>query len=265
MRITVFGASGGIGHHVLDQATAAGHHVTAVVRDASRVTGADRVITADLAVPCREAIERAVGDAEAVLSCIGARTKADIGVATVGTEAIVAAMRATGARRIVVVSAAPIGSVASAGRPTPTPPRRDAGDAPPMRDLVSPLLKQVLRRRYADLAAMEDVVRRSGLDWTIVRPPRLVYEAATGRYGTARGQKVRGGASISRADVAHLMLRVIGEPETATRTVGVADRTRRSGVPSDLASECHDPSLPRLLPRTRRAHRAPHSSRSSER
>src|SRR5438132_2564444 len=48
-----------------------------------------------------------------------------------------------------------------------------------MRHLLSPLIKAVLRKHYADLARMEDVLRDSGLDWTVIRPPRLTDEALT--------------------------------------------------------------------------------------
>ena len=48
-----------------------------------------------------------------------------------------------------------------------------------MRHLLSPLIKVVLRKHYADLARMEDVLRDSGLDWTVIRPPRLTDDALT--------------------------------------------------------------------------------------
>jgi uncharacterized protein YbjT (DUF2867 family) len=79
---------------------------------------------------------------------------------------------------------------------------------------------------YADLAQMEDVLRESGLDWTVVRPVRLTGKPVTGRYRTAFGQNVRRGLFISRADVANYMLRVIGEPGTFRQTV-------EAGPPSD--------------------------------
>ena len=91
-----------------------------------------------------------------------------------------------------------------------------------MRHLLSPLIKAVLRRHYADLARMEDVLRDSGLDWTVVRPPRLTDKALTGTYRTALGQNLRGGFLISRADVAHLMLRVLEQPRTIAHAMGIA-------------------------------------------
>jgi hypothetical protein len=130
-------------------------------------------------------------------------------------------MQATGVRRTVVVSAAPIATVPSPGRPRP--PRHDPGDGFLMHHLLSPLTKAAFRRPYADLALMEDVLRGSGLDWTVIRPPRLTDGPATGTYRTAYGQNLRRGLLVSRADVAHLMLRVLEQPETIKQTIGIAN------------------------------------------
>jgi len=220
MKLAVFAATGGIGRQVLEQAIAAGHDVTAVVRNPKNLPAGVRAVVADLAAPDPATLESAVRGADAVLSALGPRSAAEAGVAWQGTRAIVAAMKATGVRRIVVVSAAPIGTVPSPGRPHP--PKSDPGDGFFMRKLLNPLIKRVLRRHYADLARMEDVLRKSGLDWTVVRPPRLTDQPLTGAYRTAWERNLRRGLVISRADVAHLMLRVLGEHEALGRTVGIA-------------------------------------------
>ena len=87
-------------------------------------------------------------------------------------------MRTSGIRRLIVVSAAPIGTVPSPGRPHP--PRHDPGDGFILRYLAGPIVKRALRAHYADLAQMEDVLRDSDLDWTVVRPPRLTGKPVTG-------------------------------------------------------------------------------------
>ena len=222
MKLTIFAASGGIGRQLLDQALAAGHDVTAVVRNPDRLPGGRfRTVAADLAAPDPSALERAVAGADAVLSGLGPRSASEAGVASHGTRAIVRAMQATGVRRIVVVSAAPIATVASPGRPRP--PRHDPGDGFWMRHLFSHVAKAAFRTHYADLALMEDVLRDSGLDWTVVRPPRLTDRPATGAYRTAYGHNLRRGLLVSRADVAHLMLGVLGRPETIKQTIGIAN------------------------------------------
>jgi putative NADH-flavin reductase len=223
MKLTIFAATGGIGRQALDQAIAAGHDVTAVVRNPRNLSAMPaRIVTADLADADPATLASAVAGADAVLSCLGARSKADAeaGLVRRGTLAITAAMRAAGVRRIVVVSAAPVGTVASPARPAP--PRYDPGDGFLMRHLLSPITKVAFGTSYADLAQMEDVLRASDLDWTVVRPPRLTNKPLTGSYRMAYDQNVRRGLSISRADVAHVMLRVLAEPGTFRRTVSAA-------------------------------------------
>src|SRR6266478_6762165 len=223
MKLTILAATGGIGRQILEQAVAAGHDVTAVVRDPKRLPGSRsgvRVFTADLAAPDPAVLASAIEGADGVLSGLGARSASEAGVAWRGTQAIVQATKATGVRRIVVVSAAPIGTVPSPGRPKP--PKHDPGDGFFMRNLFNPLIKAALRKHYADLALMEDILRDSGLDWTVVRPPRLTDGPVTGTYRTAYGQNLRRGLFISRADVAHLMLRALRQPETLHRTIGIA-------------------------------------------
>lgn len=221
MRLTIFAATGGIGRLALEQAVDAGHQVTAVVRNPKALTRPVPAVTADLSDPDPQALHRAVAGADAVLSGLGPRSARDAGITAPGTRAIVDAMLATGVRRIVVVSAAPVGTVPTPGRPNP--PRHDPGDGPVMRYVMAPLIKAVLPRHYEDLALMEDVLRESGLDWTSVRPPRLTDKPPTGRYRVAYGRNLRRGLLVSRADVAHLMLRVLDDPDSVKQAVALAN------------------------------------------
>jgi putative NADH-flavin reductase len=222
MRLIILGATGGIGAQLLDRAVAAGHDVTAVVRDPRKLASRNgvRVVAADLAAPEPAVLESAVAGADAVLSGVGPRAMTKAGVAEHGTREIIRAMQATGVRRIVVVSAAPISTVPSPSRPNP--PRHDPGEGFLMRNLLTPFAKTVMHERYADLALMEDVLRDSGLDWTIFRPPRLTNGPLAGTYRTAFGQNLRGGALISRADVAHAMLAALDQPSTVRQAIGIA-------------------------------------------
>jgi putative NADH-flavin reductase len=223
MRLAIFGATGGIGRQLLEQAVAAGHSVTAVVRDPQKLSPArngTRVVTADLSVAEPAMLQAEIAGVDAVVSGVGPRALTKAGVAEHGTRAIVEAMEATGVRRIVVVSAAPISTMASPGRPNP--PSRDPGEGFFMRNFLTPLIKTVMHERYLDLALMEDVLRASDLDWTIFRPPRLTNQGLTGSYRTAFGRNLRGGALISRADVAHAMLAAVDNPETIRREIGIA-------------------------------------------
>jgi nucleoside-diphosphate-sugar epimerase len=145
MKLTIVAATGGIGRLMLEQAVAAGHDVTAVVRDPTKLSVPVRAVTVDLSRPDAAALESAVHGADAVLSGLGPRSSAETGVATRGTRALIEAMKATGTRRIVVVSAAPLGTVPSPANPHP--PRNDPGAAAVQQALDGPLPDRVRAKR----------------------------------------------------------------------------------------------------------------------
>src|SRR5580704_579591 len=220
MELTIIAATGGVGRLILEQAIAAGHHVTAVARHPQSLDADVRTVTVDFDDPDHDALRRAVEGADAVLSGLGARRVSESGIASRGTAAIVAAMQSAGARRIIVVSAAPVATMPSPGRPTP--PKRDPGEGFFTRNLATPLIKIVLRKVYVDLALMEDTLRVSGLDWTAMRPPRLTNKPRTGVYRTAYGENLKGGLTVGRGDVADAMLRAITDTKSYGTTLGVA-------------------------------------------
>ena len=69
---------------------------------------------------------------------------------------------------------------------------------------------------------MEDEIKRSPMDWTVVRPPKFVNKPLTGTYRTCVGGNVPRGSPISRADVAHLMLAALDDPAATRQAVGIA-------------------------------------------
>ncbi|MDV9199513.1 NAD(P)-dependent oxidoreductase [Streptomyces sp. Wh19] len=210
MRITVFGATGGVGQEIVRQALAAGHEVTAVVRDPARlpVPLSDVQVHTTARMDDPEALREAVAGRDAVLSALGSRGRKADGVAERLTGSVLAAMEAEGVRRLLVVSAAPVGP-------------RPADDPLPDR-LARKVIGAVLKEVYADLTLMEAALARSATDWTSVRPPKLTDGPLTGKYRTAVGGTPRSGRTVSRADVAHAMLALIDDPASVKQGVGVA-------------------------------------------
>jgi putative NADH-flavin reductase len=209
MKLTVFGASGGTGQEIVRQALDAGHQVTAVVRDPARFTVPGErleVFRADLTDP--RGLRPAVAGRDAVLSGLGARSRKDAGVAARLTRTVLGALEAEGVRRLVVVSAAPVGPE----------PEGDGFLDRAVRGVVSAVLKDV----YVDLREMEAELARSTADWTVVRPPRLQDRPLTGSYRRVVGGFPVKGRFLARADVAHAMLGTIGDPATVKQGVGVA-------------------------------------------
>ena len=205
MKITVFGATGGTGVEIVRQAVRAGHSVTAVVRSDAGFPAGVEVVRAEVMDPA--AIGSAVAGRDAVISALGHRPGADEPVCAPGAESIIQAMRATGARRLIVVTAA--GHI------------RDSQDSFLTARVVKPVLWRLLRAAFTDFVATDRIVAQSGLEWTIVRPPRLT-DGAPRPYRTAVDQAVRGGTSISRADLATAVLAAAADPATAGHAVAVA-------------------------------------------
>lgn len=210
MRLTVFGATGGIGQEIVRQAVIAGHDVTAVVRDPARLpvplSGLTVHTVARIDDP--EALREAVAGRDAVLSGLGSRNRRADGIAERLTGAVIRAMEAEGARRLLVVSAAPV---------APKP-----ADDPLLDRMMLKAIGAILKEVYADLTLMEAALARSATDWTSVRPPKLTNGPLTGAYRTVHGSNPRSGRSISRADVAHAMLALIDDPAAVKQGVGVA-------------------------------------------
>jgi len=208
MRITVFGATGHIGGELVRQAAGAGHEVTAVVRSvlAEPPRGVAVARVPDLTVV--EALLPVVEGADAVVSGIGPRGPRQVAVASSTGAAILRALEKTGVRRFVAVTAAPV---------APAPPGDSLGNR-----IMYPVIGRLLRGIYGDLARLEDLMRASDTDWTVVRPPNLTNAPLTGRYRTAVDANVPRGKSIGRADVAHYMLAVLDDPATVHHAMGVA-------------------------------------------
>jgi uncharacterized protein YbjT (DUF2867 family) len=211
MKLTVFGATGGIGGHVVRQALAAGHKVTAVVRDPATfdVSHPALEVATVPGLTDPEALRAALDGSDVAISGVGPRGRKDGPVASSTTRGMMRAMQAGGARRFVAVSAVPVGPVPE-------------GESFVNRRILLPFISAFARDVYADLAAMEDEIRNSGTQWTIVRPPKLVNKPLTGKYRTVVGANVPRGYSISRADVAHLMLAVLDDPATLRQAIGIA-------------------------------------------
>lgn len=210
MRVAVFGATGGTGRSVVEQALEVGDKVTVLARrpealgeSAARVN----VVAGDVLDPA--AVAGVVEGAEVVISALGiGMHRHATTVYSRGTANILDAMRADGVRRLLVVS------TSSLEIPAP----RQAAEW----FIAKFLLHRILAKPYADMAAMESRLRESEVDWTLVRAARLTKGAVTGVYRTALGAKLRGCWSISRADVAHYLLTHAADASTFRQTVEIA-------------------------------------------
>lgn len=195
MRITVLGAAGRTGGHIVQQAVAAGYSVTAVVRD----TGNYDPPAAGVEVRRTDVSEvtslKGIFDgSDVVINAIGPRNGKEPGdVYSYGAANITAEMRRAGVRRLVTISAVPAS----------LSPEKNLFE----RYILHPILWRFFGPSYADLRIMETALRSStDIDWTIIRPPLLTDDEPTGTYRTAIDSHLKGAKKISRADLATAML-----------------------------------------------------------
>jgi putative NADH-flavin reductase len=197
--VVIIGASRGIGLETVRSALLAGHGVRAVARGAGGIAIEHpqlRKIAADALDP--EAIGKAIEGADAVIQSLGASERAQPWVIVAGTtvfskatRVLVDAMRKAQVRRLLAVTGLGAGDSRGHGGLL-----YDA--------LMFPLL---LKRIYDDKDVQEQMIKASGLDWTIVRPGLLTSGPATGRALALVDPAQWRAGSVSRADVADFLVR----------------------------------------------------------
>jgi len=171
MKLLILGATGGIGLEIVRQAIDAGHQVTALVRTPERLkefAGRMAVIQGDVLNSAD--LERALEGQDAVLSGFGAReprSKADADLLRRFALALTRAMLHAKIRRVIVVS------VAFLFTDSIIPPTYLFG-------------RLFFRDVVIDASGMEDIFRKSALDWTILRPPDLQTSPALESIECAR-------------------------------------------------------------------------------
>ena len=206
MKVLVIGAAGKTGRAVVEQATAAGHQVTAFVHDAEgyAVPGV-RVVAGDAADSA--AMDAAVAGQDAVLDTIGGKTPyKDTTLEASAAAAIIASMQRSDVRRLVVTSMLGEGD--------------SKANAPIYERL---LVSTFLRGANKDKAAMEAAVEASGLDWVILRPAILTDAPAQGNvrvFGIDTNEKAH---KITRADLAAFMLAQLTSDQYLHQAVTIAN------------------------------------------
>ena len=196
MKIAIFGATGETGRQLAEQALAAGYQVVAYVRNPSKLNTKHENLTivqgelADQAI-----IERAVSAADAVISVLGPRGGSKGKPITRGMQNIIEAMKKQGVRRLIISS---------------TLSAKDPNDLPDFKAkaLVN-LVKLTMHAAYEEIVSVADTVRKSDLDWTIVRLTTLNNNPKSGKVRVGYLGKGEVGLRISRADLAEFMLKQV--------------------------------------------------------
>ncbi|WP_407542526.1 SDR family oxidoreductase (plasmid) [Deinococcus radiomollis] len=209
-KLIVFGASGGTGQRLVEQALEKEYEVTAFVRQASSFPAPHprlRLVVGDVRNP--QDVSAACAEQDAVLSALGPSAKSEP-ICEDGTRAILAGMQAHGVKRLVALSA--------------------YGAAESHHGLYSWVTWAMLKTKMQDKERMETLIRDSLTDWTLVRPPALTNGAHTGTYQTGLDVPISLASNISRADVADFMLREAQACRFLRETPTITGR-RRPGTP----------------------------------
>jgi putative NADH-flavin reductase len=190
--VAIFGSTGRIGGQVLERALAADHDVRALVRDPTKLRSTDNlsVVAGDVLVPA--AVDRTVAGTSAVLALFGRRKDSPAMLQTDGTRNIVQAMQRHGVPRLVTLSGGGL--------------RVDGLDQPKLADkIIVFLLKRLSPEALADAQGHLEVLKNSGLEWTMVRAPRVKNSPGVGSYRMGH-VGVKTSTVISRADLADFIL-----------------------------------------------------------
>ena len=211
MSIVVFGANGPTGRLLVSDGLAAGHQVIAVTRRPDKFPQQHPNLTVARAdVLDASAVEGVVSGADAILSTLGAPYgRKQVAVYSVGVRNILTAMERHQVRRIVVVSS-------SATDPKPY---ADAGFF--FNRVVQPFVVNVLGKTvYEDMRRMEELIRNSEVDWTIVRPSGLFDADFVSDYELAENHIA--GRFTARSDLAAAMLAQIDDERYVRKILAIA-------------------------------------------
>jgi putative NADH-flavin reductase len=211
MKILVMGASGKTGHEVVRQALAAGHKVTAFVRDPSRLTVRDpRLSVVEGDVRSVGDLRHALAGQDAVISTLGGRAKDTMtrplggktsdGVMEASTAALIEAAGEAGVRRVLMMSTFML--------------------APNFRWGILKPFALYYKGMNDDKRAGEEALKGSPLDWTIIYATKLTDGERSGRERLVQvAEIVTPRSSVSRPDAAAFLLAQLDDDTTIRKAI----------------------------------------------
>lgn len=203
MKLAIFGATGRTGQCLLQQALSQGHEVLAFARRPhARALQRPGVTLVQGDVLDAQRVHDALTGQHAVLNALGTSRRSPRDICSRGTRNIIDAMRHHNIPRLIVETA--YGASETRGA-----------------DLYSRMLRVVLRSLMIDKDLQEGYIRHSGLDWVIVRPPRLTNGPRRGLYQVGLDLRMGLFSKISRADVADFMLKQLTDNAALGQAVGI--------------------------------------------
>lgn len=196
MRVLIIGASKGLGLETTKATLAAGYEVSAFARSAAAMTLSDlRLEKVQGDATYQHDVEAALIGVDAVILTLGVGLGdliKPVHLFSAATRVLIAAMKAQAVNRLICVTGFGAGdSKASIGFLQRAP------------------FQIVFGRAYDDKTRQEDLIKASGLDWTIARPGVLFNGPRSGRYKVLRDPASWRNGIISRASVADFLVKQI--------------------------------------------------------
>lgn len=209
MKLTLFGATGKIGPHLIREGLERGDELTVFARKQTRFENPDvQIIRGDLTD--LDQVRQAVRGADAVLSALGPTRiphPSDLPI-TRATRTIVTAMEQEQVKRLIAIS---------------TGTAVDPGDGYDLKiRWPAALIKWAMRGAYNDMLGLAEVIRNSPLDWTMVRAAVLKDRPPSGHLNVGLYGHTRHSLTISRADVARFMFEQIAQPDFIHEAPGIS-------------------------------------------
>lgn len=199
-KIALFGATGKTGQEFLKKALDAGFEIRALARNPSKLVQSSnklKVVQGD--VLDKKSVDETIAGTDIVVSLFGHVKGSPEWLQTNGTTNIVAAMKNHQVERII--------SLSGGGLPFPEK------DQPRFPDkMIRFIMKIAVPKILNDAIKHHQVLKESGLKWTIVRGPRLTEEPEKGKYRIG-WVGVNASTKIGRADLADFILRQIENEE----------------------------------------------------
>jgi putative NADH-flavin reductase len=199
-KLIVFGATGGTGLCVVQQALDTGYDVTVVVRQSNAfLLHHDHlhIIEGDVLNPTT--FEHVIEKDSAIISCLGIRKREPTVVYSQGVANILKVMKKQGADRIVCLSAIAV----------TIPPKGSLFLKFVTRYILQPLFKHL----YDDMLRMEVILRESDMNWTVIRPPQLIDGEKKGKYRVSINEALDRPSKITRSDLADFIINKCLESE----------------------------------------------------
>lgn len=221
-KIFVAGSSGRTGKKIVEKLLSEGYRVRAGALDVNKAKStlpndpSIDIVKADVTAGAEKLVE-AIGDAEAVVCATGFRYSWDIfapwKVDNFGTVNLVEACRQIGVRRFILVSSILVNGAA-------------------MGQILNPayIVLNVFGLTLIAKLQAENYIRKSGIDFTIVRPGGLKDGPPTGNIVMEPEDTLSEG-SIFREQVAEVVVGALSCPEASYKVVEIVARSEAPKLP----------------------------------